>query len=162
MHCDKRPQCYTDYKPQYTQNFNLTSLIVGNHSWTYDPAEYSDWSIKFGYLDAKPMYTAEGESQGEIHVKITVGKTNHVLLCGTVKDSLKHTLFYLDANVKPEALANYKPSSNRVEWGHKKYLGGECKFLNSLPTGTHVVSIRPHQTPNHKHVTGLTHVIMWP
>ena len=113
LHCDKRPICHTDYKPHYTEGFNLSGLIVGNRSWTYDEgkfhsfscpwklisnlqflldtssAELSDWSNKYGYLDTKPMFLAEGESQGEIHVKITVGKSDFVLLCGTVKVIIK-------------------------------------------------------------------------
>lgn len=160
LHCDKRPICYTDFRPHYPKNLTLSELIVGNTSWVYDPEPPSAWSLQYGFLDSKPMFTAKGEASGEIHIRINIGSTDFLLLCGTVKDSLKHTIFYLDADVKDEDLANYIPSSNRVEWPHKRYLGGECKYMKTLPTGSHVISVRPNNTT--QVTSGLSHVVMWP
>ena len=129
-------------------------------------AEYTEWHSHYGYKDAKPMYVAEGESPGEIRIRVNVtnAHANFALFCGSVKDSLKHTKFFVDVNVPMDVGGvsggvAYTTSDKRVEWTHKKYLGGECKFLNALPLGCHVESIQPHNTPNQKHVTGLSHVI---
>lgn len=106
------------------------------------------------------MYYSDGPTHGEIHFQIQIDRNDFILICGSVKESLLHTLIYLDLNVEGD-LTNYTPSETRVLWTKRKYLAGECKYLLEIPRGRHVVSIHPHE--EHKnHKTGLSHVITWP
>jgi hypothetical protein len=128
----------------------------------YFSAEPGDWALKFGYLDAKPVYTGRGVEAGEIHIKIVVGSFNIVWFCG-LKESLKNAAIMVDLNVKAPANGNwstYTPSPNRVAWEKKKYVGNECKSLLEVPEGTHVVSISTAPLFPH-HESTLTHVITW-
>lgn len=158
-HCELRPVCYTDYRPHYTESLTLKNIIVGKTNWTYDADEVGDWSIHYGYLDSKPLWTGEGPEAGEIHLKVTIDKLDTVWICGAIKESLMHAKVFLDANVKGN-LTNYEPGSSRVEWTKRKYVGNECKAITGLPTGTHVLSLSTNGSAvNHK--TALSHVIMW-
>lgn len=159
-HCDAKPKCYTDYRPHYSKDMTLKDLIVGTTKWTYDDYEYGEWSLKYGYLDAKPLWSAVGD-QGEMHLKVQVGNKAIVWICGAVKESLLHAKMYLDSNVPDDKLKGYTPSSNRKEWTKKKYVGNECKALEELPQGQHVISVSTQGAPE-KHTTGLSHVIFWP
>ena len=138
----------------------LKDLIVGTTKWTYDDYEYGEWSLKYGYLDAKPLWSAVGD-QGEMHLKVNVGNKNIVWICGAVKESLLHAKLYLDSNVPDDKLKGYTPGSKRQVWTKKKYVGNECKALEELPQGQHVISISTEGAPE-KHTTGLSHVIFWP
>ena len=98
---------------------------------------------------------------------------------GTHKESLKHSLLYLDENIDFSVFPSddekidsdgvnhgnssyqYIPSEKRILWEKKKYVGNECKALHDLPIGNHILSIAPNVTHD-KHETKLTHVIMWP
>ena len=91
---------------------------------------------------------------------MTVNHINAVWICGTVGESLKHAIFYLDKNIEKEALVGYTPTAGRVKWEHKKYMNGECTAIQELPKGNHVISISTENAPN-QHVSGLSHVIMW-
>ena len=71
-------------------------------------------------------------NQGDIHVKVTVNSINTVWVCGTVGESLKHTIFYLDKNIEKEGLVGYTPTAGRVKWEHKKYMNGECT-IHEMP-----------------------------
>ena len=115
--------------------------------------------------------------QGELHIRIKIGDTPIVWLCGgIVKESLKHTLIYLDENVKLPAFdfdlkkgfdefasyeIPYTPSANRILWTKRKYVGNECKSILDLPKGEHVLSIATN-TSHDLHSSKLSHVIMWP
>ena len=56
---------------------------------------------------------------------------------------------------------DYTPTKNRQLWTHKKYVGSDCKAINGLPSGLHVISLSTNSShPNH--LTTLTHVITWP
>lgn len=124
---------------------------------------YNEWSLKYGYLDAKPAWYGRGVDAGELHVKVTITNFNTVWFCG-LKESLKHSSVWVDLNVPIPANGNwthYVPSTNRVSWEKKKYVGSECKAINDLPQGTHVISIGTLPLFPH-HETTLTHVIMWP
>ena len=124
--------------------------------------DYPEWSNHYGFLDLKPMYLSDGPSHGPLHLRIHVGQFNQVLLCGQMKESLLHTIIYLDRDVRFDGkdARDYVPK-NPVIWTNKKYFGNECKFITELPSGDHVLSIEPHQDHAH-HKTGLSHVITWP
>jgi hypothetical protein len=161
-HCDARPMCYTNFEPHYSKNMTLSELVVGNTTWEYDAAELGDWSIHYGYLDAKPLYQAKGPV-GDINLKIRVGNADYIWICGASKESLLHATVYLDPNYHSDfdATQDYVPTANRVEWTKKKYVGSECKSIIGLPVGQHILSISPN--PSHPdHITSLSHVIMWP
>lgn len=104
--------------------------------------ELNAWSLTYGYLDAKPSYTSKSAENGEIHIKFTTKKDKDVIwLCGQMSQSLAHARFYLDLNQEHATKDKYVPSPNRQEWTKKKYVGAECKELNEIPKGTHVVSV---------------------
>jgi hypothetical protein len=96
--CAKKPLCYTDFRPHFSSNMTLSELVVGETAWTYDPQYDSDWTVKYGYLDAKPEYSSKGSEQGEIHIKVTIGETNHLWLCGTAANSHTHSTVHVDLN----------------------------------------------------------------
>jgi hypothetical protein len=117
---------------------------------------------------------------GEIHIRITIGASKTMWLCGGGhKESLKHAFTYIDENVDLSNLPNnsekigydgvnygnssfkYIPSANRKLWTNKKYVGSECKALHGLPSGTHVLSISPNITHD-KNTVKISHVILWP
>ncbi len=127
-----------------------------------DPFEYGEWSIHYGYLDGKPLYSAK-PANGEISIKvsITTSAINYILLCGAAKESLLHTTIFLDLNVPANKRnADYVPSTSRVEWTKHKVLGNECKYIEEIPKGDHVLTIVPNPT-HPDHVTSLSHVIFW-
>lgn len=117
---------------------------------------------------------------GEIHIRISIGESRTIWLCGgSAKESLKHSLIYIDENVDLSTLPDeaekigfdgvnygnssfvYTPSKTRKLWTNKKYMGAECKALHELPQGKHIISIAPNITHD-THMTHLSHVIMWP
>ena len=160
-HCETRPVCYTDHLPHWPKDMGLKDVIVGKTHWSYEPEEYGEWSIQYGYLDSKPMWFAKGD-QGEIHLKILVGKTAPVVwLCGMVAESLSHAKFYLDQDVSADRLKHYEPSASRVPWTKKRYVGNECKEISGLPQGSHVISISTEDNKGTELNTGLSHVIMF-
>lgn len=124
--------------------------------------DYPEWSLHYGFLDLKPMYISDGPNHGMLHLKIHVGDFDQVLLCGQVKESLLHTIIYLDQDISFDGAdgSTYTPK-NPVLWTKKKYLGSECKFITDLPKGDHVLSIEPNKE-HEKHKTGISHVISWP
>jgi hypothetical protein len=186
-HCGERPICYTNFMPHHLPNRTLSELLVGNVNWTVDPhGTYghvnlsdiqSEWSLKFGYLDEKPTIHGKVE-HGEVHFRIKVGNARFVWVCGGIqKESLKHTLVYLDPNVALPPFTHdfatdefaklksrqipYTPSARRQVWHHKKYVGFECKAINNLPPGEHVLTLATNSS-HEKHLTKISHVIMWP
>mmetsp|Transcript_1648 Transcript_1648/g.2635 ORF Transcript_1648/g.2635 Transcript_1648/m.2635 type:complete len:589 (+) Transcript_1648:1216-2982(+) len=164
-HCEQRPICHTDFKPHYgPDHMLLSSIVVGSTNWSYDPAYYSEWSMKYGYLDGKPDYTAKSgdSSQGELHLQIFINNTDFIWLCGHQKDSHKHSIVYVDLNVPLDRnMSEYVPSSTRKLWRQKKYIGFECKAVLGLPRGHHVVSVATNSS-HMGHTSHLTHVIRWP
>eukprot|EP01038_Epipyxis_sp_PR26KG_P007904 gene7904-10729_t len=165
LHCEKKPLCYTDFRPHYSINMNLSELVVGKTKWFYDAEPYGEWSLHYGYLDAKPLYKADTFDMGEIHILININSSNFVWLCGgSAKDSLAHSVVYLDKDVSHDIIMNrsiYVPTEHRELWTDKKYIGFECKEIQNIPPGLHVLSIS-HNTTFPKHTLVLSHVIMWP
>ena len=164
--CHQKPMCYTNFQPHYS-NMTLSSRVVGSHNWTVDGLDYGDWSLTYGYLDAKSaMHTNAGRKDGEIHFKISVGEKNpkkDVWVCGDgCGGALLHAEFFLDVNVADEKLVDYVPSPDRVQWHHKKYLGNECKELLNVPVGNHVLSITTSAAAPPTHQSCVSHIITWP
>lgn len=158
--CDSKPECYTDFKPHYSEQFHLSDRVVGETHWVYDPADYSDWSLHYGYLDTKPTFTAKGPEAGELHFQIHVNQHTYIWLCGLRKESLAHAHFALDKNVLVDAKEKkkYKPGDKREIWTQKRDVVNECKELNSLPKGDHVLSV----SNSGNNTVEITHLIMWP
>lgn len=127
-------------------------------------AAYSDWSTHYGYLDAKPMYLSRGGSaDGELFLKLRIGKARYFWLCGLNKESLQHAVVTLDANVKdtPEFKASYQPSATRVTLTKFTQIGNECRQYEDLPHGAHVIGVAT-DTAQPQHISAVTHVITWP
>lgn len=133
--------------------------IVYSLFFLYCLAEYGEWSVHYGYLDAKPQFTGTS-AQGEISLRIHINETDKIWLCGATKESFMHTIVFVDLDVPNVALTNYVPSTSRTVWHKKKYLGFECKAILELPKGSHVIGLLTNST-NAKHTTSLTHVIMY-
>ena len=160
LHCDKKPVCFTDFRPHYSQNLTLSELVVSETKWLYDPAELNVWSTTYGYLDAKAIFSShKAEENGQIHFKVKVARPNeNIWICGQVKESLLHARFYLDANAGATAeKGKYTPSSTRVEWTKKKYINNECKELYELPEGHHVISVENGGDKNIE----ISHLLTW-
>ncbi len=138
----------------------LAELVVGETKWNYDPGnrcfivffmiiycheiivDLNSWSLTYGYLDAKPIYTAKSADNGELHIKFSVKKDNDIIwLCGQIQQSLAHAKFFLDLHQDDATKEKYIPTPDRKEWTKKKYVGAECKELSDIPKGTHVVSV---------------------
>ena len=121
-------------------------------------AVLGDWSIKFGYKDAKPYYYTKTVDDGEIHLRVPVGDEGKVWLCGHNKESLLHATFYVEKIDNPKTFdkTQYVPSSSRTEWKKKKYVGAECKELHDLSYGEYVISIQPGDKNLH-----LSYVVTW-
>lgn len=121
--------------------------------------DYGWWSLNYGYLDGKPSYFTNMQSEGEIHFKFEITDANLLWICGTVKESFLRVPFYVDLNVpnfdQLNNLTEYIPSKNRVQWDKKRYLFGECKELFDLPVGKHILSLASH----HNHTVSVTHLI---
>lgn len=158
--CEEKPLCYTDFKPHYNPKNTLSELVVGKTDWLYEAEEYGDWSLHYGYLDAKPLWYAPGPESGEIHIKIEINHMNEIWICGNNKESLMHSTIYLDKNVE-KRLTDYVPSNDRILWDKKKYVGNECKSVIELMPGIHVLSISTN-TSHANHKTSISHVIQWP
>ena len=158
--CEEKPLCYTDFKPHYNPKHTLSELVVGKTEWLYEAEEYGDWSLHYGYLDAKPLWYAPGPESGEIHLKIEVNHINEIWLCGNNKESLMHSTIYLDKNVE-KRLDDYVPGNDRILWEKKKYVGNECKSITDLPYGIHVLSVATN-TSHANHKTSISHLIQWP
>jgi hypothetical protein len=132
------------------------------HAQTED---YEEWSLHYGYLDAKPLWQAQGP-KGSIHVSVSVSAAaskapTSVWLCGHGKEGLKHTDIFLDKDVKlPANASDYMPSPKAELWTKKSPVGAECVSVNELPPGSHVLSIDTAKAPE-KHVHELSHVITW-
>ena len=125
-------------------------------------AEYGEWSLHYGYLDSKPMFKGTS-SQGEIHFRIHIAKTDFVWICGSQKENFLHSTVHVDLNVQlddEQARRKYVPSALRKHWTNTKYVGFECKAIRDLPKGSHVVSVSMNGTAESK-VATLTHIIMW-
>lgn len=159
-HCQVRPLCYTDFLPHYPSDMSLKDVIVGKTKWSYSAEEFGDWSLKYGYKDAKPYWQSKG-NQGDIHVKVVVDKVDTVWICGNIGESLKYTIFYVDKDVAGDKLQNYAPPGERVKWSHRKYMNGECTAVQQLPKGEHVISISTENLTSDQ-IAGLSHVVMWP
>ena len=120
--------------------------------------ELGEWSLTYGYLDAKPSFSAKSPENGEIHFKFTVHRDDdYIWLCGQPGHSLQHAVFSIDVNAVDATKQSYQPSNNRVVWTKKKYVGFECKELSGIPAGTHVVSVSNNGTK----LIELSHMILW-
>jgi hypothetical protein len=129
----------------------------------YTTATLGEWSLHYGYLDAKPLYLVKSGAEGEIFLKIHIGQAEHFWLCGNAKESLQYVVVQLDANIahKKELKATYQPSASRSVLTKFTAVGNECRQYEGLPRGTHVIGVAtdPAQPD---HISALTHVIMWP
>ena len=131
----------------------------------------SEWTEKYGYPDAKPLYRAHGSQAGELHLRVHVGSGHQFLwICGEKKESIMHLTIYLDKDVKdpdPDGgnpsktlKESYTPSSSRVPWTSHKNMGNECMELFGLPDGDHVISVST-SSAQPDHTSAVTHLIMW-
>lgn len=160
LHCEHRPKCFTNYLPHYDDSHKLSNIVVGNVEWNQDSSEYSEWSKKYGFLDNKPSYHNIGTNKtAELHLLIEIDSVNFVWVCGNSKESLAHAKFFLDANVKltDANKSSYTPRKQRVEWTKKKYANYECKELQELPKGKHVLTVTNGGEKNLE----VSHVITW-
>lgn len=197
-HCERPPICYTDFKPHYYApaaigpnsapldavkgGLTLNDVLVGERSWKYDAAEYSPWSLEFGYLDAKPIYEAAADySNKEMHILIDLRFAERqpplVWVCGMPKEVNIHAFLHVNvASTREEVLKSYTPPSvthnitsldevkadkgGRYVWDiHKRKVGGtDCEEAFDLPPKQiHVLSIAPY--PDNKHTARLSHVV---
>lgn len=126
-------------------------------------AALGEWSLHYGYLDAKPDYHTTGDDNGEIYLKIKIENARHFWLCGLTKEALEYAVVMLDANVQdsPTLKETYSPSANRIQLNKFVGIGNECKQFEDIPKGTHVIGVStdPSQ-PGHK--SSITHLITWP
>ena len=122
-------------------------------------AELGDWSLKYGYLDAKPVYHAAGSGAGEIHIRLKVGDEGIVWICG----GLKEAIFYVEPISQPEKFDGSQFTPNpaiRKEWKNLRDTpAGDCRELAGLNPEEMIFSIVSN---NENHAVSLTHAITWP
>ena len=159
LHCDRRPLCYTDYRPHYTDR-TLSSLVLGASNWTYENNTYGeqrpliaihppmhymwavgDWSLHYGYLDAKPHWHSEAAAAAELFVRLTVGTHNAVWLFDDGSSAINKCSFLLETDVPPSA-TDYAPSARRSVWPHTTAHATGVVVLHSLPSGSHVLTVK--------------------
>lgn len=81
-----------------------------------------------------------------------------MVVCGTVKDSLKHAKFYLDinaTNIGPDYKLARDKNLTDIN-ANMKLHGDECYNLWDIPCGKHVLTIISDQ---HHPATSITHLI---
>lgn len=158
LHCEYRPQCFTNYLPHYSKDHYLRDIIVGEVAWSADSEKYSDWSLKYGFLDAKPSYhSIKDEPSKELHIAVEIKEHDFVWICGNSKESLAKAIFHVDKNVKIVSNEKYEPSAQRELWTKKKYIGQECKEIQELPKGKHVISV----SNGGEKALEVSHVVTW-
>ena len=95
-----------------------------------------------GYADYK-VYYESNDPQAALNLRIHITPaTSYLRICAqNHKESLKHALFYLDANVTVTVGGVYTPTPQRVLLTQRKYVGEECTVLSDLPPGKHVLGV---------------------
>jgi hypothetical protein len=128
------------------------TLNVSNHYAIYNECRYQD---------AKPVYLGKGVSAGEIQLRVTVGDTGTIWMCGNAGAHL-HANMWVDLNAKiPLDPTHYSPPSDRKLWRHRRDRYSDmCQEIHNLPSGTHVISLKGNES-HPLHVSSLTHVITW-
>ncbi len=139
-------------------------LIIG--TYVHDSGVLNSDRFKHEH---KPAYQNKGIA-GEIYLRLITGKSDLVMLCGQLGESLKHTSIKLDlhaAEGENKDLLNYsfysRPAGSPplVEWKHRKYVGDECTELSKVPFGKHIIGIERNETLKREHVSSIIHVIVW-
>jgi hypothetical protein len=157
LNCQLRPKCYTNYLPRYS-NMSLTSLVVGHSQWMPDDESYNDWSLHYGYLDAKPMYVASDEAAEQaIHVRVNVNASDAVWFFHDAGKSLHDCQAIVELDVASARMDTYEHKKDAVAWPHKMVHGTGALVVHNLPAGQHVVTLMTSKEA----VARLSHVVMW-
>lgn len=136
----------------------LKSLIVGTPQWDYEPQELGDWSLRYGFLDAKPYFFSKDRGNAlELSFRVTITRVSSVWLYDDGGRSIHGCEVLLDPDVDPLTFPAYTPSSNRKVWPHHlQHAEGSLQLFN-LPNGTHVITlVKPLDAD-----VRLSHVITW-
>lgn len=139
---------YSDYK--------ISSIVVGNPEWNFEPYELGEWSRHYGFLDGRPHYYSNGAGRESISFHLTVGSLGEVWMFSEGDKSIDDVDVYVELNVSPDRYPNYSPKGIET-WPHRQLLPNQALFLFSLPPGTHVITL----TKLAEKKARLTHVITW-
>lgn len=153
-YCQHRATCYTDFNPHASETRYLHDLFVGKMTWSKDDL----W--KTVYHNTK--------STDPLYLKFERGKTDIVLICGGMGESLKHTTLTFDfhgGEVSNENWDNYSFETRDASrppldvWTHRRYIGNECTELSQVPEGTHILQISRNETLKSNHVNSVIDLI---
>ena len=153
-YCEHRPECFTDYKPHARADHYLHELFVGNMTW--------------GNSDLWKTVYHNTKSLDPLYLKIKRGKTDIVLICGQMGESLKHTTLTFDFHAGEDPNQDWATYSFEKRdpkrppldiWTHRHYIGAECTELTQVPEGTHVLQIARNETLKSHHVNSVINVI---
>ena len=169
----------------YTPLFVLCTVCIGLNDWS---RKFGYLDSKPAYAIPKGATLQELHLRIVIHKDIPMlylcGAMHHILLhldpdypfqTPTVTDSALMDTKYsdlADSNttatehdrqlnpVHTYPFEEYKATSKRQPWHDKKYMGSDCKAVQNLPPGSHVLSLSTNAS-HPEHESSLTHVIMW-
>lgn len=167
-HCEEKAKCFTDFYPHFPTDTTLSGRVVGKNNWLLVGAEPSEgWHLKYGYRDLKPSIKATlGKPGTEMSLMVSVDKKDFAFICGGALDEAS-VKFYLDKdgqkNVKQNG-SNKDYTFDKSKTTEITKIGGgsgatDCKSLNELPKGDHVITIVPLKTDGA--VPSINRIIEW-
>ncbi len=166
--CSYTPVCHTDFEPHFNDKFYLHDIVIGDHpGWELHQPRISDDDIRFGYKDRRPLFLSTG-GQYDLHLKVMVGRSQQLTICGATKGALAKITCYINYNgtfhLNNVTLGGGNlsmtdllfPTWNLVE--HWKHLPDDCMQLLNLKEGNHILTIQTNATGT-DHTTSLSHVV---
>jgi len=169
--CDGPLRCYTNFEPHFNPAARLERLFVntsrGAHfGWVYagtdDLRTFPATRRGMGYKDHKTFWEAT-DPDAALHLRIDIRNNTFMRLCSyNCKECLRHALLRLEANVSDERVASgsFQLSPEAVPWKHR-HVGDECRLVENLPRGRHVLAILVNKNLTVRHRIALTHAIMF-
>lgn len=154
-HCEVQHQCYTDYRPSWNPRLSLKGLSLKQGNWSYNNPPLNSWQVRAGYLDTPVSFSCGNADCGDLSFKFTVNQsTPYIYFIG----SFKNISVYVDPNVPETKLLNYRRPGLLEPW--TKIVQRSVLEVNSLPGGTHVITLAP--TPKGSPISGtVSHILTW-
>ena len=162
--CDYPPRCFTDFEPHFYPKGKLAAVFARPPvGWVFvdntDPRTAPRTKKGYNYKDYKVFWEAV-KPNASMYIKVDIVTNNSfVRLCSyDAREGLRYALFLLDFNVTH--YHNYTVSPLAVPWKHR-HVGDECRQLEDLPRGNHVLSITVNPNVTVRHRIVLTHVVLF-
>ena len=170
-HCDKKLECFDDYRPRWNDRLSLLKQVVQNVGWHFSNASLNDWQIRGQYLDTPTHLGCYGKNVNEtcdnLSFKVMVQSVPEVQFVTSVGP--QDFKFYVDLNVPDDKLVGYKKPSDIKTWESVEYEKDRF-ILTKIPPGRHVVTASARQMPDYADSKGkpkkslppyITHMFTW-